>query len=88
MADGILNWTQKNMLSEQNMNLFFAITFLAAGLIGSFFLIFQIGRSKVKFSIHVSGYFNLTAAIDEIQFKMSSGNIDSGIIKLYGIKDS
>ena len=49
MADGILNWTQKNMLSEQNMNLFFGITFLAAGLIGSFFLIFQIGRSKVKF---------------------------------------
>ena len=49
MADGILNWTQKNMLSQENMNLFFAITFLAAGLIGSFFLIFQIERSKVKF---------------------------------------
>jgi len=34
------------------------------------------------------GYFNTTSAIDEIQFKMSSGNIDSGTIKLYGIKDS
>ena len=32
-----------------------------------------------------SGYFNLTSAITEIQFKMSSGNIDSGVIKLYGI---
>ena len=36
----------------------------------------------------VAGYFNTTAAIDEIQFKQSAGNIDSGIIKLYGIKDS
>ena len=35
-----------------------------------------------------AGYFNTTSAIDEIQFKMASGNIDSGTIKLYGIKDS
>ena len=35
-----------------------------------------------------AGYFNTTSAIDEIQFKMSYGNIDSGTIKLYGIKDS
>ena len=33
----------------------------------------------------VAGYFNTTSAIDEIQFKMSSGNIDSGVIKLYGV---
>ena len=33
----------------------------------------------------VAGYFNTTSAIDAIQFKMSSGNIDSGVIKLYGI---
>ena len=32
-----------------------------------------------------AGYFNLTSAIDEIQFKMSSGDIDSGVIKLYGV---
>ena len=37
---------------------------------------------------YVAGYFNLTSAIDEIQFKFSSGNIDAGKIKLYGIKDS
>jgi len=37
---------------------------------------------------YTGGYFNTTSAIDEIQFKMSSGNIDAGTIKLYGIKDS
>ena len=33
----------------------------------------------------MSGYFNTTSAIDEIQFKMHSGNIDAGDICLYGI---
>jgi len=33
----------------------------------------------------LSGYFNTTSAIDEIQFKMHSGDIDSGDICLYGI---
>ena len=33
----------------------------------------------------VGGYFNTTSAINAIQFKMSSGNIDSGVIKLYGV---
>ena len=33
----------------------------------------------------VSGYANVTSAIDAIKFTMSSGNIDSGTIKLYGI---
>ena len=36
----------------------------------------------------VSGYINTTSAVDAIQFKMDSGNIDAGKIKLYGIKDS
>ena len=36
----------------------------------------------------VAGYNNVTAAIDGVQFSFSSGNIDSGKIKLYGIKDS
>ena len=35
-----------------------------------------------------AGYFNTTSAIDEIQFKMDTGNIDTGTIKLYGLKDS
>ena len=35
--------------------------------------------------VYVAGYINTTTAIDGVQFKMSSGNIDSGVIKLYGI---
>ena len=35
-----------------------------------------------------AGYFNTTSAIDAVQFKFGSGNIDAGTIKLYGIKDS
>ena len=31
-----------------------------------------------------AGYFNLTAAVDEVTFKMSSGNFD-GVIQMYGI---
>jgi hypothetical protein len=38
--------------------------------------------------VFAAGYFNTTSAIDEISFKFTSGNIDSGTIKLYGIKDS
>ena len=34
---------------------------------------------------YIAGYFNLTGAIDEIQFKFASGNIDAGDICLYGI---
>jgi signal recognition particle receptor subunit beta len=33
----------------------------------------------------VAGYINTTTAIDAVQFKMSSGNIDAGDICLYGI---
>ena len=32
-----------------------------------------------------AGYFNSTSVIDAVDFKFSSGNIDSGVIKLYGI---
>ena len=36
----------------------------------------------------VAGYCNVTAAIDAVQFKFHSDNIDAGTFKLYGIKDS
>jgi len=39
------------------------------------------------FNTFIAGYLNTTSAIDEIQFKMSSGNFD-GIIALYGISKS
>ena len=40
------------------------------------------GQSTNSF---VAGYCNTTTAIDAVQFKMTSGNIDSGTITLYGI---
>ena len=39
-------------------------------------------------NFYIAGYCNVTAAIDGVQFSFSSGNIDAGTIKLYGIKDS
>jgi hypothetical protein len=42
-------------------------------------------RSQINY---VAGYFNTTNAIDEFSFRFSSGNIDSGTIKLYGISGS
>jgi len=46
------------------------------------------GGNPKNYNLYVSGYGNTTSAIDAVQFSMSSGNIDSGTIKLYGIKDS
>ena len=34
---------------------------------------------------YVAGYFNTTSAITAIDFKMSSGNINAGTIKMYGV---
>ena len=34
----------------------------------------------------IAGYINTTTALTRVQFKFNSGNIDSGIIKMYGIK--
>ena len=41
--------------------------------------------NDVQMDSFIAGYFNTTSAIDAIQFKMSSGNIDSGTIEMYGI---
>jgi len=40
------------------------------------------GQAKEYFT---AGYGNTTSAVDAIQFKMSSGNIDAGTFKLYGV---
>ena len=37
---------------------------------------------------NVAGYINTTSAIDEISFKFDSGNIDAGVIKMYGLAKS
>ena len=41
--------------------------------------------SDQSFHNFAAGYCNVTAAIDAVQFKMSSGDIDAGDICLYGI---
>ena len=48
------------------------------------------GHHQSDYNLHefCAGYGNTTSAVNAVQFKMSSGNVDSGIIKLYGIKDS
>ena len=39
------------------------------------------------FQVYYAGYCNTTSAIDGVRFKMSSGNIDAGTIKMYGVGD-
>jgi len=47
-----------------------------------------ISNSPLSNDVYSAGYGNTTSAIDGVRFKLSSGNIDSGKIKLYGIKDA
>ena len=37
------------------------------------------------YDVFVAGYCNTTTAIDGVQFSMSSGSIESGVIKMYGV---
>tara|TARA_R100000664_G_scaffold5839_1_gene10788 strand:+ start:158 stop:763 length:606 start_codon:yes stop_codon:yes gene_type:complete len=46
----------------------------------------RVGGSDVSVNVFAAGYLNTTSVIDAVQFKFHSGNIDSGTIKLYGIK--
>jgi len=69
------------------------------GLVGELHLFSPSSTSKVKHfyctantmvgstqcEVFTSGYINTTSAIDEIDFKMSSGNIDAGTIYLFGV---
>jgi len=40
------------------------------------------------YNIRTAGYCNTTSAVNAVDFKMSSGNIDNGIIKMYGLSKS
>ena len=42
-------------------------------------------ENPYSWNMYTAGYFNTTSAIDAIQFKMSSGDMDSGYISLFGI---
>ena len=41
--------------------------------------------NNYSLGLHMAGYFNVTAAITNIQFKFSSGNITAGTFKMYGV---
>ena len=45
-------------------------------------------QSEYTINTYVGGYGNTVSSINAIRFIMTSGNIDAGTIKLYGIKDS
>ena len=45
----------------------------------------RVGGSDVSVNVFAAGYFNTTSAIDVVQFKFHSGNIDAGTIKMYGV---
>ena len=42
---------------------------------------------SIDYTYHsfIAGYGNTTSAVDAIQFKMSSGNIDAGTIQMFGV---
>ena len=42
-------------------------------------------NSHYAWNSFIAGYGNTTSAVDAIQFKMSSGDIDAGTIKMYGV---
>jgi hypothetical protein len=49
----------------------------------STFNVYNSGNNSVQ--CNTAGYGNTTSAINGIRFKFSTGNIDSGIIKMYGV---
>jgi hypothetical protein len=52
------------------------------------FIVNAVTTNSNDYNIHqfIAGYGNTTSAINAIQFKMSSGNIDDGTILMFGIK--
>ena len=46
---------------------------------------FQVENQAASQETFAAGYCNTTSAVDAIQFSMSSGNIDTGTISLWGI---
>jgi hypothetical protein len=47
-----------------------------------------VSSAPAAFDCWVTGYVNTTDDVDGVQFAMSSGDVDSGSIKLYGLGDS
>jgi hypothetical protein len=45
-------------------------------------------QANYEKNTYTSGFYDNASALNAMQFSFSSGNMDSGEIKLYGIKDS
>ena len=45
----------------------------------------MVQQADYNYNFHIAGYANTTSAINAVRFKPFTGNIDSGVIKLYGI---
>ena len=45
-------------------------------------------NGPLMYDFHTAGYINDTTAIDEISFMFHTGNIDAGVIKMYGVAKS
>jgi hypothetical protein len=45
----------------------------------------SVGVQPLSANVYTAGYFNTTNSITGIKFQQSSGNIDDGIIKMYGV---
>ena len=48
IADGTLSWAQKFTIRSDNTTLFFACTFISAGTLGSFFLVYELIVKKIR----------------------------------------
>ena len=48
----------------------------------------SVQSAPAAFDCFVAGYVNTTSAVNAVQFAMASGNIDSGVIKMYGLSKS
>ena len=44
------------------------------------------GSDNAAYNTYCGGYLNTTSAVDAVRFTMTNGNLDSGIIQLYGVK--
>jgi len=81
MASGIGNGSDESCAGE--LHLFNpASTTYVKHFYGTFVEVYS---SDICMNRFVAGYINTTSAIDEIQFKMPSGNFD-GTIKMWGVK--
>ena len=45
-------------------------------------------QADLMVNVYTGGYCNTTSAITGVDFKANSGNIDSGVIKMYGLSKS